>query len=180
MTIAHRILSAAAAGLMGVAVAVTAPGVAGAQEPCQLSRSNTGPRTCEMTQLATPPVLTLGDGICAGIVRAGGTAFDGPLDESYAIYSVAGATHGIELRITQGYSLLGEWTPSILNCDVTVAFDWHNLDTGARGTETRFVPAFHTSTRPLFMHVFPGPGRVALTMRTERPSIPVTTEVFVP
>ena len=177
MTVAHRILAAAAAGLMGTVVAVAAPGVAGAQEPCQMGWSNTGPRSCATTELSTPPVLTLGDGICAGIVRAGGTAFDGPL---YEYSSAPGATHGIELRITQGYSLLGEWTPSILNCDVTVAFDWHNLDTGARGTETRFVPAFHTSTRPLFMHVFPGPGRVVLTMRTERPSIPVTTEVFVP
>ncbi|WP_287218753.1 hypothetical protein [Rhodococcus sp. (in: high G+C Gram-positive bacteria)] len=173
----RRFVSVAAAGLMGGAMFLVAPGVAGAAEPCQLGWSNVGPRSCQMNEVRAAPVLTLGDGICAGIFSASGTAYDGPLWE----YSPApGATHAIDLRISQGFSPLGEWAPTILACDVTVVVDWHNLDTGHTGTVSRFVPAHHTSTRPMNVQVYTGPGRVALTLRTDRPSIPVSTEVVVP
>jgi hypothetical protein len=122
-------------------------------------------------------VWTLGNGICAGMLTASGTAFDGPLWQ----YSEArGAVHSVEFRIAQGFSPLGEWAPTILACDVTAIVDWRNLDTGQSGTVSKYVPAGNTSTRPMLMHVGTGPGRVQLTMRTDRPSIPVSTEVVVP
>lgn len=162
---------------MGTALLVAAPGVAGAADPCQLGWSNVGPRTCAMTNVQMPPVLTLGNGICAGIMVPSGTAFDGPL----AQYSSApGASHAIELRISQGFSPLGEWAPTLLACDVTAIVDWHNLDTGRSGSVSQFIPAHHTSTHPMIVHAFTGPGQVQLTLRTDRPSIPVSTQVTVP
>ncbi|TJZ80450.1 hypothetical protein FCG67_04705 [Rhodococcus oryzae] len=111
------------------------------------------------------------------MLTASGTAFDGPLWQ----YSEArGAVHSVEMRIAQGFSPLGEWAPTILACDVTAIVDWRNLDTGQSGTVSKYVPAGNTSTRPMLMHVGTGPGRVQLTMRTDRPSIPVSTEVVVP
>lgn len=142
-----------------------------------LGWSNVGPRTCAMNDVRMAPVLSLGNGICAGISNVSGTAFDGPLWE----YSSApGARHSVELRIAQGYSPLGDWAPTLLACDMNVVVDWHNLDTGQRGSESRFVPATHTSTRPITMVVGTGQGRVQLTVRTDHPNIPATTEVFVP
>ncbi len=130
-----------------------------------------------MTDVRVSPVPTLGNGICAGILNASGNAFDGPLWE----YSTApGAMHSIELRLTQGFSPLGPWAPTLLACDLTAIIEWHNLDTGQRGSMSRFVPASHTSSRPMTVVVGTGPGRVQLTVRTDHPSIPVTTEVFVP
>ncbi|MFC4605635.1 hypothetical protein [Rhodococcus kronopolitis] len=123
------------------------------------------------------PVWTLGNGICAGMLTAAGNAFDGPLGQ----YSeVPGAVHSVELRITQGFSPLGEWAPTILACDVNAIVDWRNLDTGQSGTVTRYVPASNTSSWPMIVQVGTGPGRVQLTMRTDRPSLPVSTEVVVP
>lgn len=123
------------------------------------------------------PVWTLGNGLCAGMLVASGTAFDGPVWE----YSAApGAVHSVELRISQGFSPLGEWAPTILACDVTAIIDWQNLDTGRSGTESRYVPASNTSTRPMIVPVGTGPGRVRLTVRTDHPSIPASTEVVVP
>lgn len=123
------------------------------------------------------PVWTLGNGICAGMLTASGTAFDGPLGK----YSeVPGAVHSVELRIAQGFSPLGEWAPTVLACDVTAVVDWRNLDTGQSGTVSRYVPAANTSSRPMDVQVGTGPGRVQLTMRTDRPSVPVSTEVVVP
>ncbi|TCN50197.1 hypothetical protein EV641_113178 [Rhodococcus sp. SMB37] len=156
---------------------VAAPGVASAADPCQLGWSNVGPRSCAMTDVGMAPVLTLGNGICAGMMVASGTAFDGPL---YHYSTFPGATHAIDLRISQGFSPLGEWAPTILACDVTAIVDWRNLDTGRSGSVSQFIPASHTSTRPMNVLVNTGPGRVQLTLRTDHPSIPVSTEAFVP
>ncbi|WP_242676719.1 hypothetical protein [Rhodococcus sp. ABRD24] len=177
MRTSQRIASAAAAGLMGAAMAVAAPGVASAADPCQLGWSNVGPRTCAMTDVGMAPVWTLGNGVCAGMLSVSGNAFDGPLWE----YSSApGAVHSVELRISQGFSPLGEWASTTLACDVTAIIDWQNLDTGRSGTISRYVPAANTSTHPMLVNVETGPGRVRLTMRTDHPSIPVTTDVIVP
>lgn len=162
---------------MGAAMVVAAPGVADAAEPCQLGWSNVGPRSCAMTDVGMAPVWTLGNGVCAGMLVTSGNAFDGPLWE----YSAArGAVHSIELRISQGYSPLGEWGSTALACDVTAIIDWHNLDTGQSGTTSQFIPATKTSTHPMTVYLGTGPGRVQLTMRTDHPSLPVTTEVNVP
>ena len=173
----HGFVSAAVTGLVAVALFVVAPGSAGAADACRLGASNTGPRSCATTEFRSPPMLTVGDGICVGILNSAGVAFDGPL---YQYSSFPGATHSVELRVTQGFSPLGDYAPTFLACDVTAIVDWHNLDTGQRGTLTRYIPAGSVSSRPVFMQVGTGPGRVQLTLRTDRPSIPVTTEVFVP
>ncbi|MBM7460934.1 hypothetical protein ACIBED_03425 [Rhodococcus coprophilus] len=76
---------------------VVAPGAASAADPCRLGVSNTGPRSCATTEFRPPPVLTVGDGICVGILNSAGVAF-GPL---YEYSSFPGATHSIELRVTQ-------------------------------------------------------------------------------
>ena len=160
-------------------MAVAAPGVAGATEvpdTCRLGWSNVWPRTGEPSPAKMAPVWTLGN-ISAGTLTASGNAFDGPLGQ----YSSApGAVHSVELRVTQGFSPLGEWAPTILACDVNAIVDWRNLDTGQSGTVTRYVPASNTSTSPMIVQVGTGPGRVQLTMRTDRPSLPVSTEVVVP
>ncbi|MEE2033464.1 hypothetical protein [Rhodococcus chondri] len=177
MTIGHRFVSAAVAGLMGAAAFVATPSVAGAAAPCMLGWSNVGPRTCAMADVGMAPVLTLGNGICVGVLVADGTAFDGPLWE----YSASpGAVHSVELLISQGFSPLGEWAPTILACDVTAIIDWHNFDTGRSGSVSRYIPASNNSTHPMNVHLGTGPGRVRLTMRTDRPSIPVSTGVTVP
>lgn len=164
---------------MGAALFVAAPSAASAapDDSCQLGWSNVEPRSCVQNDVNLPPVLTLGDGICAGIFSAQGAAFDGPLWD----YSDArGAVHSIEMRISQGFSPLGEWAPTILACDVTTIIDWKNLDTGQSGSVSQFVPAGNNGTNPAYAYVGTGPGRVQLTVRTDRPSIPVSTEVFVP
>ncbi|MBD0322996.1 MAG: hypothetical protein ICV72_06350 [Aldersonia sp.] len=131
-----------------------------------------------MTNFSTPPAFTLGNGVCAAVLQASGNGFDGPLWQ----YSEApGATHGIIVRITQGFSPLGEWAPSILTCDMTAVVDWHNLDTGARGSESRHMPWLaQPSIRPTIVPLYTGRGRVQLTLRTAHPNIPASTEVFVP
>lgn len=177
MTIARRLATTAAAGLVGSALAVTAPGVAAAADPCQLGWSNVGPRSCATTEVRTAPAWTVGNGICVGMLSAAGVAYDGPLSQYHAF---PGTSHSIELRITQGFSPLGDWAPTVLACDVTAIVDWHNLDTGRSGSVSQFVPAGHTGSRPFYLHVDSGPGRVALTVRTDRPSVPATAEVFVP
>lgn len=177
MDTSHRYASAAAAGLLGAAMLIAAPGTANAAEPCQLGWSNVGPRTCAMTDVALAPVWTLGDGICAGMLTASGNAFDGPLWE----YSAApGAVHAIELRIAQGFSPLGEWGSTTLACDVTAIVDWQNLDTGHSGSLSRRLPANNTSTHPMVVQVGTGPGRVRLTLRTDHPNLPASTDVVVP
>ncbi|MGF7120212.1 hypothetical protein DEU38_1082 [Rhodococcus sp. AG1013] len=130
-----------------------------------------------MTDVGMAPVWTLGDGICPGMLVASGNAFDGPLSE----YSSApGAVHSVELRVTQGLSPLGEWGSTVLACNATAIIDWQNLDTGQTGTVSRYIPASNTSAWPVYVHVGTGPGRVRLTMRTDHPSIPVSTDVVVP
>ncbi len=159
-------------------MAVASPGAANAADPCQLGWSNVGPRSCAMTQFNSAPAWTLGNGVCVGMLNAAGTGYDGPLAGTH--YSAPGSTHSIELRLSQGFSPLGTWAPTVLACDVTAIIDWHNLDTGQRGSLTHFIPAFKTGTTPDFLYLHTGPGRVALTVRTDRPNIPATTEVFVP
>lgn len=180
MSMSYRTTSATVTALIGAAMFVAAPGVAGATDvadPCQLGWSNVGPRTCAQAPVNMAPVWTLGDGICAGMLTASGTAFDGPLGQ----YSeVPGAVHSVELRITQGFSPLGEWGSTTLACNVTAVIDWRNLDTGQSGTASRYIPASKTSSFPTVMQVGTGPGRVRLTMRTDGPSIPVSTDVVVP
>lgn len=177
MTTARKLATTAAAGLIGAAMAVAAPGVAGAADPCQLGVSNVGPRTCATNEVRTAPAWMLGNGICVGMLSAAGVAYDGPLSQ-YHVFP--GTAHSIELRITQGFSPLGNWAPTLLACDVTVIVDWRNLDTGRSGSVSQFIPAGHTSSWPFYLLVDSGPGRVALTLRTDRPSVPATAEVFVP
>ena len=148
MPTSHKSASAAVTGLISAAMFVAAPGVAGATEatgPCQLGTSNTEPRSCAQSEIGYNRVLTLGNGICAGLMSVSGTAFDGPLWD----YSEGrGAVHSVELRISQGFSPLGNWGSTTLACDVTAIIDWQNLDTGQSGTVSRPVPASNTSTRP--------------------------------
>jgi hypothetical protein len=130
-----------------------------------------------MAEVGMAPVLTLGDGICVGMLVASGTAFDGPLWE----YSSApGAQHAVELRISQGFSPVGEWGSTALACDATAVVDWQNFDTGRSGSVTRHIPAHKTSVSPEIVPVETGPGRVRLTVRTDRPSIPASADVVVP
>lgn len=173
----RMVLCAATAAFLGATgVAVAAPAAAEGGEPCQLGWSNVGPRTCAKTDFNLSPVLTLGNGVCAGLLQAGGTAFDGPLYE----YSEApGAVHSVVLRITQGFSPVGEWGPQLLACDVTAVVDWHNLDTGQSGSVSRFIPAWQRLS-PAIVVADTGSGRVQLTLRTDRPNVPAATEVFVP
>lgn len=159
-------------------MAVAAPGTASAADPCQLGWSNVGPRSCVTTQFNSAPTWTLGNGVCVGMLTAAGTAYDGPLPGTH--YGAPGSTHSIEIRLSQGFSPLGDYAPTLLACDVTAIIDWHNLDTGQRGSLTHFISANRSGSRPDFLYVHPGPGRVALTVRTDRPSVPATTEVFVP
>lgn len=167
------------AGLLGAGLA-TAPTSAGAapDEPCMLGTSNTDIRSCEIAGAQALPVPTLGDGICAGIVRAERiTAFDGPLWE----YSdAAGMTHGIEIDLTQGYAPLGEWGSTALACSQTVHVDWHNLATGESGRVERFLGADAPSYLEQLVHIDSGPGPVELTVGTDHPHLPATTVVQVP
>ncbi|NNH69930.1 hypothetical protein HLB23_08645 [Nocardia uniformis] len=110
------------------------------------------------------------------MLSTGGTAFDGPL---YHYSEAPGAVHSVVLRITQGFSPIGEWGPQLLACDVTAVVDWHNLDSGRTGSVSRFIPATQRSA-PAILVADTGPGRVQLTVRTDRPNIPATAEVFVP
>ncbi|MEC3952910.1 hypothetical protein VMT65_07705 [Nocardia sp. CDC153] len=74
---------------------------------------------------------------------------------------------------------MGEWGPQLLACDVTAVVDWRNLDTGQAGSVSRFVPAGQRST-PAVILAETGAGRVQLTLRTDRPNLPASTEVVVP
>ncbi|WP_280267837.1 hypothetical protein [Nocardia wallacei] len=169
-------LGAATAAFLGAGLAVAAPATADNGEPCQLGWSNVGPRTCVKTDFNLSPVFTLGNGVCAGMMSAGGTAFDGPL---YPYSEAPGAAHAIVLRITQGFSPVGEWGPQLLACDVTAIADWRNLDTGQAGSVSRFVPAGQRLS-PAIVLAETGPGRVQLTLRTDKANIPASTEVVVP
>ncbi|KAA0016524.1 hypothetical protein FOY51_26260 [Antrihabitans cavernicola] len=111
------------------------------------------------------------------MITTQGTAYDGPRDK-YA--DIPGASHAIELTISQGFTPLGPFLPPILNCDVTAIYDWHNADTGQSGSVSRFVPANLSSTSRVVVTAVTGPGRVQLTMRTDHPNIPVTLDVVVP
>lgn len=176
MTLTQKFASVAAVALAGTAVSVVAPATASAAEPCILGSSNTAP-SCVQRDLGYQRVFTLGNGICAGLVTTQGTAYDGPRNQ-YA--DVPGATHAIELTISNGFTPLGPILPPILNCDVLAVYDWRNLDTGQTGSVSRFVPANLPSQSRLTVTALTGPGRVSLTMRTDRPSIPVNLEVLVP
>ncbi|WP_278260735.1 hypothetical protein [Nocardia sp. AG03] len=178
MTFTKGFASAAATVLTGAALCLAAPGTAHAEDPCQLGWSNVGPRSCVMNEVRTAPVLSVGNGICASILNVAGTAFDGPLTSP----SVApGATHSIALIVSQGFSPLGNWAPTLLACDVNLVIDWKNLDNGATGSLTRFIPAGNTSTYPIQdVVVNTGPGRVSIAARTDKPNLPQTAEVFVP
>lgn len=177
VTFRKSFASAAATVLAGAALCLAAPGTAHAADPCRLGWSNVGPRTCAMTEVRTAPVAFLGDGVCVGMLNVAGTAFDGPLAE----YTEApGAAHAVVLRIGQGFSPLGTWAPTVLACDVHLVVDWHNLDHGNTGSVTHFVPAARTSSSPAIVLADTGPGRVQLTVRTDRPNLPQSTEIFVP
>ncbi|MEV6069127.1 hypothetical protein AB0L82_21470 [Nocardia sp. NPDC052001] len=167
---------AVAAAFIGAGVAVAAPATADPGDACQLGWSNVGPRTCAKTDFTLSPVFTLGNGVCAGMLSAGGTGFDGPLGQ----YTEApGAAHAVVLRVTQGFSPVGEWGPQLLACDVTAVVDWQNLDSGQAGTVTRFIPAGQRLS-PAIILAETGSGRVRLTLRTDKPNIPAVTEIFVP
>ncbi|WP_228823463.1 hypothetical protein [Nocardia blacklockiae] len=172
----RMVLGVAAAAVLGAGAAVAAPASADAGDPCQLGWSNVGPRTCVKNDFRLSPVLTLGNGVCAGVLQTGGSAFDGPL---YQYSEAPGAEHSVVLRITQGFSPVGEWGPQLLACDVTAVLDWHNLDTGATGSVSRFIPAGQRLSAAILV-ADTGPGRVRLTLRTDRPNVPAAAEVFVP
>lgn len=123
------------------------------------------------------PALTLGNGPCVGVLVASGNSFDGPL---YEYSNRPGATHGVELRISQGISPLGEWAPTLLACDVTAIIDWHNHDTGQSGTVHQHIPARNNSTSPVTTVFETGRGNVSLTVRTDHPNLPASANVFVP
>lgn len=172
----RTLFSTAVAAFVGAGMAVAAPATADAGEPCQLGWSNVGPRTCAKTDFNLNPVLTLGNGVCAAILSTGATAFDGPL---YQYSEAPGAVHSVVLRITQGFSPVGEWGPQLLACDVTAIVDWHNLDTGQTGSISRFIPAGQRLS-PAIVLADTGPGRVRLTVRTDKPNLPASTEIAVP
>ncbi|MQY24192.1 hypothetical protein [Nocardia macrotermitis] len=166
-------LGAVAAALLGSGVAVAAPANADAG-PCLLGSSNVGPRTCNKTDFNLSPVLTLGNGMCPGMLAAGGNSFDGPL----AKYTEAeGASHSVLVRVSQGLS--SEWGPQLLACDVTAVLDWHNLDTNASGTVARFVPASQRNSVTILV-ANTGRGRVHATLRTDHPNVPASIDVVVP
>ena len=180
MPTSRKSLSAAAIGLLGAALLVTAPGAANAApgaSACMLGSSNVGPRSCVMRAVNLPPVMTLGDGVCAGILSANGTAFDGPL---WRYESAPGKTHSVKLRLAQGFSPLGEWAPTLLACNTTAVIDWKNFRTGKSGTVKKFVRATNNGNHPAETYVSTGSGRVRLTVHTTRPSVPVSTVVVVP
>ncbi|MGV9414526.1 hypothetical protein ACWDOP_31875 [Nocardia sp. NPDC003693] len=171
-----RFLTAAAflgAGAIVTAAPATADHPGG---PCQLGWSNVEPRSCVQNSFNLSPTFSVGNGICAGLFMTGGTAFDGPL---YQYSEAPGAEHAVVLRITQGYSPVGYWGPQFLACDVTAVVDWFNHDTGQGGSVSQFIPAGQRST-PAILVAYTGPGRVQLTVRTDRPNVPASAEVFVP
>lgn len=166
----------AAAFLGAGAVVTAAPAIADPGGPCQLGYSNVEPRSCAQNNFNLPPVWTVGYGVCAGLFTTGGTAFDGPLYE----YSEApGAEHSVVLRVNQGFSPVGYWGPQLLACDITAIVDWHNLDTDQWGSTSRFLPAGQRGA-PALIVANTGPGRVQLTVRTDRANVPAVAEVFVP
>ncbi|WP_231390271.1 hypothetical protein [Nocardia sp. CNY236] len=166
-----------AATFLTAGMAFAAPANANPDGPCQLATSNVGPRTCVQTSMYTSPTFTMGDGVCLGMLTTGLSAFDGPLmDPSVA----PGATHSIALRIGQGYSPIGDWGPTLLACNITAVVDWHNLDTGQSGTVSGFIPASQPASSRTNLVAHTGPGRVQLTIGTDRRNIPAVAEVFVP
>ncbi|WP_245568695.1 hypothetical protein [Nocardia concava] len=172
----HLMLGVVSAGFLGASVVAAVPASADPGDACQLGWSNVGPRTCAKNDVNLAPVFTVGNGVCLGMLSASGTAFDGPL---YQYSEAPGASHSVVLRITQGFSPVGEWGPQLLACDVNAVVDWRNLDSGQSGSVTRFIPAGQRST-PAIVLAETGPGRVSLTVRTDRPSVPASTEVVVP
>ncbi|MEV0507364.1 hypothetical protein AB0I30_07615 [Nocardia tengchongensis] len=161
----------------GAAVAAAPAGAEPNGSPCQLGWSNVEPRSCAQNNFNMSPVFTLGNGVCAGMFSTGGTAFDGPL---YQYSEAPGASHSVILRISQGFSPLGNWAAQLLACDVNAIVDWNNADTGQQGSVTRFIPAGQSSTNPAIFPVNTGPGRVHLTIRTDRANIPANLDVVVP
>lgn len=174
----RTINSLTAVAILGAGAAVAAaPAGAEPGSPCQLGWSNVEPRSCVQNSFNTGPVFTVGNGVCAGMFSVGGTAFDGPL---YQYSEAPGTSHSVILRISQGFSLLGNWAPTLLACDVNAVIDWTNADTGQQGSVTRFIAAGQSSTYPAIFPVNTGPGRVHLTIRTDRPNVPVNLDVVVP
>ncbi|ELB92173.1 hypothetical protein Rwratislav_15523 [Rhodococcus wratislaviensis IFP 2016] len=149
---------------------VAAHGTANADhtaDPCQLGWSNVGPRTCAQTEVRFAPVWSLGDGICAGMLTASGTAFDGPLWQ----YSEAeGAVHSVELRIAQGFSPLGEWAPTVLACDVTAIVRLAQPRHGGKRNGEPICTCRPHEYLADDRNVDTGPGRVRLTIRTDHPN----------
>ena len=76
------------------------------------------------------------------------------------------------------------WTPTFGQpCTVGVSVNWRNLDTGAAGTYSSVLTGNGSFGSPLSQQfeLPSGPGRVALSLTTDRPNIPVAdTEIVVP
>ncbi|MCP2276314.1 hypothetical protein [Nocardia amikacinitolerans] len=166
----------AATALFGAGLAVAAAPAQADPGPCQLGWSNVEPRSCAQNSFNLAPVFALGNGACVGMFSVGGTAFDGPL---YQYSEAPGAAHAVVVRVIPGFSPIGTWGPQLLACDATAVVDWHNVDTGQRGSVSRFVPGWQR-LGPTTIVADTGPGRVQLTVRTDGPSIPASAEVFVP
>lgn len=75
------------------------------------------------------------------------------------------------------------WTPTFGQpCTVSVTVGWHNLDSGEAGSFTSVVrgnATFQTGSQELDLPT--GPGRVAVSLTTDRPHLPVAdVEITVP
>ncbi|MFI7668056.1 hypothetical protein [Nocardia sp. NPDC049526] len=75
------------------------------------------------------------------------------------------------------------WTPTFGQpCTVGVSVNWRNLDSGATGTYSSVLTGNGTfDLRSQQFELPTGPGRVALSLTTDRPDLPVPdTEIVVP
>lgn len=121
-----------------------------------------GPAAAQST--AFPTLQTLGS-ICWGGVNA----FAGPAFDRSGIIS--------------GQVTFDSWTPTFGQpCAVGVTVGWRNLDTGATGAFSDLLignNSFEVHSKQFELPS--GPGRVALTLTSDRLSLPVpSTEITVP
>ncbi|MEU7141622.1 hypothetical protein ABZ942_19365 [Nocardia sp. NPDC046473] len=120
-----------------------------------------GPATAASASFAT--MTTMGS-ICLGGVN------------SYVWNHGAGGVLG-------GQIAFDLWTPTLGQpCTVAVSVNWRNLDSGANGAFTSVVTGNGSfESRSQQFELPTGPGRVSLSLTTDRPHIPVAdTEISVP
>lgn len=117
---ARRSITVLSAGTLALAAGLATPAAAGAQELGSLTTTSSGvpahlvPGPNTLVAVGGSPT-----GLCQGAV--GVTVHDSAYPGSAALdWGVA--------------------VPGVGPCDLTVTLDWHNLDTGERGTKTLDVP----------------------------------------